>query len=210
VSAIAHALRPVSEARRRRGLAGQRTRRLVEQRVRRHAVAFRRWASVQGLSIAVVAQHLGIRQRTLQSWETGWKRERLRVEGRGRPTCRSDRPARQQLLSLIGLLGPRIGVPTLQALCPQMARREVQDVLRRYRKVWKRRQKLLASILHWKKPGSVWAVDFAEPPLPIEGCYVRLLAVRDLASGFLPWTNRHRQPSQPLRHCSESMAHRWC
>jgi hypothetical protein len=39
-------------------------------------------------------------------------------------------------------------------------------------------------VLHWTRPGAVWAIDFAEPPRPIEGYYSRLLAVRDLASGY--------------------------
>jgi hypothetical protein len=65
-----------------------------------------------------------------------------------------------------------------------MARREVQDILRRYREARKRRRRLLALVLRWTKPGSVWAIDFAEPPLAIDGCYDYLLAVRDLASGM--------------------------
>jgi transposase InsO family protein len=64
-----------------------------------------------------------------------------------------------------------------------MARREVEDLLRRCRWVARRRRRLLTRTLHWTRPGSVWAVDFAEPPQPVEGCYGRLLAVRDLASG---------------------------
>jgi transposase InsO family protein len=65
-----------------------------------------------------------------------------------------------------------------------MARREVEDLLRRYRRVWRMRQSRLTRILDWTRPGAVWAIDFAEPPQPIEGCYPRLLAVRDLASGY--------------------------
>src|SRR3954452_25084008 len=34
-----------------------------------------------------------------------------------------------------------------------------------------------------RRPGAVWAADFSEPPQPVEG-YPRLLAVRDLASGW--------------------------
>lgn len=90
---------------------------------------------------------------------------------------------RNRALALIDLLGPRVGTPTLLALCPEMARREVQHLLRRYRRAWKRRRRLLVHILHWQRAGSVWAVDFAEPPAAIDGCYPRLLAVRDLASG---------------------------
>jgi transposase InsO family protein len=76
-----------------------------------------------------------------------------------------------------------LGVPTLQALCPGLARRETADLLRRYRRVWRRRHRLLSRVLRWTQPGTVWAIDFAEPPLPIDG-YGRLLAVRDLASGY--------------------------
>jgi transposase InsO family protein len=42
---------------------------------------------------------------------------------------------------------------------------------------------LLSRVLRWTHAGTVWAIDFAEPPLPIDG-YGRLLAVRDLASGY--------------------------
>jgi transposase InsO family protein len=62
-----------------------------------------------------------------------------------------------------------------------MARREVQAMLRRYRRVWRRRHP--PHILHWRRPGSIWAIDFAEPPAPVDGCFGYLLAVRDLASG---------------------------
>jgi transposase InsO family protein len=48
---------------------------------------------------------------------------------------------------------------------------------------WRRRRRLLTRTLHWTRPGTVWAADFAEPPQPIEGTYTRLLVVRDLASG---------------------------
>jgi transposase InsO family protein len=37
--------------------------------------------------------------------------------------------------------------------------------------------------LCWTRPGAVWAIDFAQPPQPVEGRFGRLLAVRDLASG---------------------------
>jgi transposase InsO family protein len=92
------------------------------------------------------------------------------------------------LLALLRLLGPGVGVRPLQALCPGLARREVADLLRRYRRVWKRKRRLLTRALHWTRPGAVWAIDFAVPPVPLEGHYSRLLAVRDLASGHqLAW-----------------------
>jgi hypothetical protein len=147
-------------------------------------VAFCRWAARRGLTLRQAAARLGLAARTLQRWAAGWRRDRLRARGRGRPAHRSDRALRARALALIGLLGPAVGVPTLQALCPGMARREVADLLRRYRRVWRRKHRLLARVLHWARPGAVWAVDFSFPSLPVEGRYARLLAVRDLASGF--------------------------
>lgn len=61
-------------------------------------------------------------------------------------------------------------------------------MLRRYRRIWRYRRRLLQPTLVWTCPGTVWAVDFSEPPQPIEGQYGHLLAVRDLASGCqLAW-----------------------
>jgi transposase len=147
-------------------------------------VAYARWAARRGLSLPQAAARLGLAVRTLRRWWARWHRDRLRLRGRGRPAQRSDRHLRNRALALIGLLGPGVGVPTLQALCPELARREVADLLRRYRRVWRMRHRLLAHTLHWTRPGAVWALDFAEPPQPIEGSYARLLAVRDLASGY--------------------------
>jgi transposase InsO family protein len=39
-------------------------------------------------------------------------------------------------------------------------------------------------ILTWPIAGRVWAIDFAEPPTPIEGSHGYLFAVRDLATGM--------------------------
>jgi transposase InsO family protein len=146
-------------------------------------VAFYRWAARLGLSLAEAAGRLGLSPRTLRRWLVRWRRDRLRACSRGRPAQRSDRELRNRAVALIGLLGPQVGVPTLQALCPGMARGEVADLLRRYRRLWRRKGRVLARTLHWARAGAVWAIDFAEPPQPVEGCYARMLAVRDLPSG---------------------------
>lgn len=169
------------ESSRRRGWAGQLPRRALERRVRRRVLAFRRWALRRGVSGPEIAAHLGIAHRTLQRWAAAWRRHRLRATARGRPVRRSPLAQRRHLLGLLQLLGPQTGVPTLQALCRGMARREIRDVLRRYRRVWKHRR--LPHVLRWHRPGTVWAADFAEAPLPVDGVYPCLFAVRDLASG---------------------------
>ena len=146
-------------------------------------MAYYRWAAGHGLTLNEAARRLGVAVRTLRRWVAAWSKDRIRARDRGRPAQRSDRHLRTRALALIGLLGPQVGVPTVQALCPGLARREVADLLRRYRRAWKRRRRLLLRILHWTRPGTVWAIDFSEPPLPVDGQYTRLLAVRDLASG---------------------------
>ena len=76
-----------------------------------------------------------------------------------------------------------------------MLRAEQEDLLRRYRRVWRERHRIPLRILSWPVPGRVWAIDFAQAPLPIEGRFPYLLAVRDLASGMsLLW--------QPVEHAT--------
>jgi hypothetical protein len=183
LQALTDALVSVSPAQRARGFAGQRPVREAERTVRRRTLAFCRWAGRLGLSLSEAAVCLGLSLRTLRRWQSNWRRRCLPLRGRGRAAHRAGRPLRSRALALIGLLGPGVGVPTLQALCPGLARRETADLLRRYRRVWRRRHRLLLRVLHWTQAGTVWAIDFAEPPLPIDG-YGRLLAVRDLASGY--------------------------
>jgi transposase InsO family protein len=56
-------------------------------------------------------------------------------------------------------------------------------VLQRYRRVWLKRHERSLHVLHWERPGVVWAMDFAEAAMLIDGIYPYLFAVRDLASG---------------------------
>ncbi len=65
-----------------------------------------------------------------------------------------------------------------------MARGELVELQRRYRRAWRRKQRLLVGVLHWTRPGSVWAMDFTEPAAPIDGLFPEILAVRDLGSGY--------------------------
>jgi transposase InsO family protein len=89
-------------------------------------------------------------------------------------------------------LGLGTGVPTLCECFPNMPRAELEDILRRARRVCRRRYHQTQRVLHWATPGSVWAMDFTEAPAPIDGLYPYLLAVRDLASGMqlLAWPLR--------------------
>src|SRR5262249_62223266 len=100
----------------------------------------------------------------------------------GRPVRHSSRAARNEVIGFLDEHGPHVGVPTLRACFPAMSRAELTDLLRRYRRVWRRRNRVPLRVLSWSVVGSVWAIDFTGPLPAIEGRYPYLLAVRDLAS----------------------------
>lgn len=85
--------------------------------------------------------------------------------------------------------GPRLGLPTLQAYCPDIPRCLLAYLQADYRRQFQAEHRLVVAALHWLRPGAVWAVDHSQPPRPIDGCYEQILAIRDLASGIqLAWT----------------------
>ena len=53
-----------------------------------------------------------------------------------------------------------------------------------YRRIWRAAHRRSLHVLHWQRPGTVWAADFAQAPCLIDGQYRYVLAVRDLASGL--------------------------
>ncbi len=81
-------------------------------------------------------------------------------------------------------LGPRTGIPTLIAHHPQIARAELREIKRDYRRNWRRVHTYPMTRLCWTTPGTVWAMDFTKPESLIDGKFVRVLVVRDLASGY--------------------------
>lgn len=169
--------------RRKRGFAGQRERRELERDARIRAIGFARWAGRYGLSPDATASRLGLSSRTLGEWQSGWQSNRLKAEQRGRPPERTDRETREQVIAMFMIMGPGVGVPTLQALFPEASRRELEDLARRYRDPHLRRTSMLVHVLRWRRTGAVWAMDFTQPPTPVDGRYPKILVVRDLASG---------------------------
>jgi transposase InsO family protein len=101
----------------------------------------------------------------------------------GRPRLRAPREVRNEVIALLDELGPGTGVPTLRACFPTLARAELEDLVRRYRRVWRKRHCQALHVLHWRVPGAVWAMDFTQATYRVEGKDRYLLAVRDLASG---------------------------
>jgi hypothetical protein len=176
----------------RRGCGRQQSRRTRERTLRENLVDFCGWATARGWTLLKTAARLDLVPRTLRQWQHDCHSAH-QTRTLGRPTARAPRLDRQAVLEILEELGPGVGVPTLHACCPTLARAELADFLQRYRRVWKRLHQEAWHVLHWPEPGRIWAIDYAEPPLPIDSVYRALLAVRDLASGrqllWLPVTN---------------------
>jgi transposase InsO family protein len=166
----------------RRGDVWQARQRQREQQLRVQLAGLCDWAVAEGYRRLHLAALLAMSPRTLRDW-----RQRAVLETRasplGRPVIHSSYVERNAVIALLDEVGPRIGLPALRDCFPQMQRAELADLLRRYRRVWRKRYHESLQVLTWLVPGAVWAMDFAEAPRPIDGLYPYLLAVRDLASG---------------------------
>jgi transposase InsO family protein len=167
----------------RRGPARQRERRRREHAARQHAAEVGRNLAARGWTWRTIAKLLHVAGRTLRQWCHDLLDWLKRMAWLGRPVTRSPRAAREAVIDLLDELGCGIGVPTLRQCFPGMRRAELADLLARYRRVWRARHRVPLRVLDWPVPGRVWAIDFAEPPAPIDGRYPYLVAVRDLASG---------------------------
>ena len=176
---------------------------------RRRTVVFDRWARHSGLTRHDAAGHLGVARSTLAHWERQWREEHLAAHPRGRSCHRGDRQTRNAAIHLMTILGPRTGLGTLRAALPTLARGEIQDLQRRFRRLWQRNHRRLLRVLHWHRPGTVWAMDHTEPPCAIDGHWHHILAVRDLASRMqIGWLPVGAEDAQETRHALESLFHR--
>jgi transposase InsO family protein len=160
----------------------------ANRELRCRAVALKASAAQQGIPCREVSRRLMVGPRTLRRWRV----TTTPAGGLGRPRFRLDRPLRQAIRRSIRELGVRTGVETFKDRFPRVPRRVLAAVKGHYRRTllrWRRRQ---LARLEWTRPGRVWAIDHAEPPLTMEHKYHYILAVRDLASGVqLAW--------QPIR-----------
>jgi transposase InsO family protein len=165
-----------------RGFARQRDVRERESTLRGHLVELTRWTSNLGFSLPETAHLLNLSPRTLRDWYADFRIEIPRIQLLGRPTLRSALTERTEVLDVLKELGPATSVATLRDCFPRMPRAELEDLLKRYRRVWRKRYLAATHTLHWQPVGAVWAIDFSEAPRLIDGIYPYLLAVRDLAS----------------------------
>lgn len=155
----------------------------MERSVKIDALAFGRWIRHFGFHSRHAAGRLGINSSTFNAWERAWIENHLLSDSRGRPVELIDRDTRQNLIALFNLMGPGVGLPTLQATFPNVPKRALRHYLHRYRYCHRHRSQVLIHALRWKIVGTVWAIDFTKAPTPIDGIYTHILVVRDLASG---------------------------
>ena len=164
------------------GATGQRPRRELERLVRQRAVHFAQRLIERGCNYTEVAERLAINERTLRSWNA-LGHDEPPVQPLGRPLQAADATQQQAVFDLLHDVGPGLGLPSLRTRFPDLARAELDDLLKGYRRYWRAANPRLLHQLHWQRAGAVWAIDFAEAPSLIDGRYGYVLAVRDLASG---------------------------
>ncbi|MBZ5498065.1 MAG: hypothetical protein LAP85_16825 [Acidobacteriia bacterium] len=202
------------ENRKVRGFGAQQARRELERIVRIEAVAFTRWMHLERVTLGYAAACLGLSASTVSMWQRDWEGVRLHAEPRGRPAQRTDRETRDGVIALFQLMGPGVGLSVLQEFFPGVARRELEDLQRRYRDAHRKMSRVLVHALRWQRVGAVWAMDYTVPPSPIDGIYRSILVVRDLASGLqllaLPVEAATAQETCAALHAlSVSTAPRW-
>jgi len=166
----------------RRGSARQHLQRERERLLRGNVAKLTRWTLNLGLSLPETANLLHLAPRTLRQWYEDFRIDMPRLQLLGRPTLRSSLADRTAVLDVLKELGPATSVATLRDCFPWLPRVELEDLVRRYRRVWQKRHQHAPYSLHWQRIGAVWAMDFSEAPRPIDGVYPYLFAVRDLAS----------------------------
>jgi transposase InsO family protein len=174
--------------------------------VRLRAVQLGRRLKAAGHRRRAIAAWLGASLRTLGAWEKGFEEDRLAVAARGRPIKPVPAADAAALAALLDFLGSVATLPILWRSFPELARAEVQDRLRAYRHdvLCKNGVEILA--LRWTWVGAVWAMDFDEPPAPVDGVFPYILAVRDLASGkALLWLPVREKTAAVVRDALRSL-----
>jgi transposase InsO family protein len=174
------------------GAADQRRERECEQHARQQAITAEHNLVELGCNHRQAADYLKLSPRTLRDWQHQADPVQTTFHPLGRPARVAAPGRRNEVIHLLDELGPGIGLPTLRDVFPELARAALADILQRYRRLWRRLHRQPVHVLHWTRPGSVWAIDFHGPRPPVDGTDPDLLAVRDLACGFqLLWLPVH-------------------
>ncbi len=176
--------RQVDVSRPRRGLGRQRLLRTREFVVRNRSVNYLRRVNREGEESRRAAADLGLNPRTLRHWrgqeeDTGGDL----VRGRGRPRKQADVSSRNEIIEYLWLVGPDATLESLRFWFREVAREELRDLLRRFRRVHAKKYPEYRHVLTWKNEAPIWAMDHAEPPDLIDGVYPAIFSVRHLGEG---------------------------
>ena len=158
-------------------------RRKLERKVKKRAVAFRRWLGKHPPRHAAAAL-LGLGGPCLDDWTRRWKTGRRQTEIRGRPTSQASSEAFAKAAGVFDDLGPAASVTTLMGLCPELGRNEAVKLLEELRRQCREDHYATVTALQWKRPGTVWAMDHTRSPGAIDDIHPHVLIVRDLAGQF--------------------------
>lgn len=168
----------------RRSEQAQMDRRRLERETKVSVLGLVRLCRRRGQSWGAIESLVRVSAETLRAWLRQWEKDRLSPALRGRKLRRSDTDVRNTVLGVLGLLGASTSLAVVRELFPSMGRRELEDLLARYRRVFRRRGVLLHEVT-WANDGAVWAMDFTEAPSPIDDVYRYVLVVRDLGASRL-------------------------
>ena len=149
-----------------------------------HVVARVLLGHKHGRGTGNTAARLGLNPRTVADWVRRWNKDRLRFAPKGPKPASIDETTLAAIETFLCLMGGVVGTPALEAAFPRVPRRQLHALA----EAWRRRaiegKTIITHTLKWGTVGAVWAIDFTEPPLPIDGIFPWILVVRDLASGY--------------------------
>ena len=109
----------------------------------RIVAAITQWTEKLGWNRLRTANLLHLCPRTLRQWDHDFGQftpelPAVHFQPLGRPTLRSSPQQRNSVIALLDEFGPALGVPGLRLAFPDMARAELEDILLRYRRVWRK------------------------------------------------------------------------
>jgi transposase InsO family protein len=130
-----------------------------------------------------LATAVGVSLRTLRCWKAQQRAGTLQPHLRGRPPQTCDVATRNDVIHFLHQVsGPSVALAALRALFPQVSPAILAELLRRYRRLWRRRYRHSGFQLTWHRAGAVWAMDFSQTPQVVDAVKNYAFAVRDLAS----------------------------
>jgi transposase InsO family protein len=141
------------------------------------------WTMVKnGAKQVMAAEWMGFPLRTLQSWMGRDGSGDHALPPLGRPAKRGTAAQRNAVVATLNEYGPTLGVPSLHDRHPHMSLCELAEIKRRWVRIQVKRYKVPIRVLHWTRPGTVWAMDYTKPPGPVEAVFEQILVAQDLAS----------------------------